>query len=144
MGLFLSARLALGRFHREKLWERREASYKELFKALFIFKQFYNLHYEDILKTHELTKDEQAELSTEYKKARRILQEKIETEAWLISDDALAILSEFQNLLDEPNEYWLTTVENKLYGTEGTIKKITTLARDELKSRTKPWYRFRR
>src|SRR5260370_16008909 len=93
----LTALFSLGRFRQEKVWEREAAAYTAIFEALHDMKQWY----EDLLNEHtegkELSEDNRNSLSDNYLKAVAVLSRRLDSETWLIPQQAHEYLYKMQS-----------------------------------------------
>lgn len=84
VGAWLAARLALARFSREKVWERKAAAYTAIFEALHFIGRWYEKNFEASIIQEELSDERTMKLKSEANQAEDDLERRLGSETWLI------------------------------------------------------------
>lgn len=87
---WLTMRLALHRFYREKWWDKRATAYLELIDVLYYFKKDYEVFYKSALAERFLDQDSSLQFD--------ILSDKKEKEYWVRIEETHAKLSKIMEL----------------------------------------------
>jgi hypothetical protein len=83
-GAYYAATLALTRFTKEKIWERKAAAYTIIFEALHHMKTRLEALREDAQIPGSLPKDNKEELFKKSKASYQTLRSRLDSEIWLI------------------------------------------------------------
>jgi hypothetical protein len=103
-GGWIAAQFALGRFRKEKVWERKTAAYTVMFEALHDMMEWFNRHLTEQYELREISDEERTRFALEYRKAREILTRRIASEAWLLPRECIRRIREMNRTLDRTHE----------------------------------------
>jgi hypothetical protein len=83
IGAWLAARLALSRFYKEKVWERKVAVYSEMFNALHDINKY---HEEQLLghSDNSLPKEEIDQLAARLRTGYELIKRRLDADTWLL------------------------------------------------------------
>lgn len=129
----LTANIALKRFQREKMWERRADGYTAILEALHEMKAWYEEHEAMLYRDHDMDDDQKAVLSGRYQAAKLQLSRRVGGSKWLFSKE---VFERIERLLKEVQmrgiRDWYEVLEGGQYLTSQCIEDIERLARAEI------------
>jgi hypothetical protein len=134
-GAWLAARFALRRFYDEKIWERKTGAYTAIFEALYEMHLWFDAHIEAEQRDKELSKEQQDALSNDYQIAKRKLQRRLASEAWLIPDDCRLRINEMLRALNKRPNTWFELLENHSAEIEFATIDLARMVRTDLRLR---------
>jgi hypothetical protein len=132
LGAWIAAKLALGRFYREKIWERKVAAYTAIFEALHDIHRWYDTHLESEMTHRELKDDYISELSESYNKAKVNLHRRLDAEIWIIPDSCQDRLRKMFKVLDKRYDSWFEDLDGGAWELSMTIKDLRDLVQQDL------------
>jgi hypothetical protein len=97
LGAWFAAQLALGRFYREKLWQRKVEAYSAMFDALHHMNRWFEEHLRAARASREIPDQTSNQLGSSYDKAQAELLRRLDSEIWLLPADCRTRLSERLN-----------------------------------------------
>ncbi|MGJ0455044.1 MAG: hypothetical protein ACR65T_17720 [Methylocystis sp.] len=112
---WLTARLALRRFVREKAWERKTGVYAQIFEALHDMRNWYDAHLDAEFRHAELDPAQQEELTEAYRKAKASLSRKLSSETWLLPHSCLERISQLERALSQRHDTFFEEIDNGSY-----------------------------
>jgi hypothetical protein len=89
LAAWLAARLALTRFYREKMWERKAEAYTAIFTALHDMRVWFRTHVDQTVAGSTLPDDRSKELEVAFRTARSDLERRLDAETWLLPDECM-------------------------------------------------------
>ncbi len=94
----ITVKLAIRRFHEERWWEKKVASYSSLLEVLHRFKNHAHKHYvNEWLPTPILSEEEKVALQKEWKRTSEEYSLLRDLASFHLSDEAVSILDEYEN-----------------------------------------------
>ncbi len=99
----LTVRLALRRFYKEKWWEKKHETYTHLLETIYHLKNYAAQHYEDQISPDCMTEEKRQELTRDMNKFHREFAKLRDLASFHLSDEAVAILDEYQKKTTEPS-----------------------------------------
>ncbi len=93
---FLTVRLALRRFYKEKWWEKKHETYSHLLETIHHLKNYAAEHYEDQISPDYMTEEKRQKLTRDMTKFYREFTKLRDLASFHLSDEALAILDEYE------------------------------------------------
>lgn len=134
---YLTVTLALGRFKREKLWEKRLAVYSDLFEGMSEMLRVDEIWYRREKEERAENEEYEAELMERYRKARATTESASALAKLLPDDDVVKIIDEFWMERDASRQQWAVSAFDLLeaYGgdvtaTQKAIAGILKIARN--------------
>lgn len=131
-GAALAAHLAIKRFYKEKVWERKVEAYTAIFDALHEMNKWFEVHLEAWLNDRDVTDEERAKLQASYEGAKARLNRKLDSEVWLIPETCVARLNTMNENLSKHFDTWDEMLDNNSYETRRAIKELRVLVRVDL------------
>lgn len=129
----LTANIALRRFQREKMWERRADGYTTILEALHEMKAWYEEHEAALYRDRDMNEDEKTILRERYQAAKLQLSRRVGGEKWLFSREVFERIERFLIDVQMPNiRDWCEVLEGGQWLTSQCIEDIEGFARDEI------------
>ena len=132
---FFTAKFALGRFYTQRWWEKKAEAYSAILEALHFIKRDFGEHLDAEEVHREVPEGRKVELRKKSREANDELKKLIDIGQFVLSDKAVAELSDFQktyeNWGDCPN--WLEFLDGVWVATNDTLKRMHTIAKNDLK-----------
>jgi len=131
---FFGSLVAIRKFKKEKLWERKEKAYSEIIDALYDLLQHCEIHKEDYGQGTGLSETKEKELSDNYNKAFWKIKKTTDIGTFVISSKAHDVLSELRNRekLDWERNPSFDIHENEYQYFQTALNKIVLIAKNEL------------
>jgi len=126
LGAWVAARLALSRFYREKVWERKAAAYTAIFEALHFIEQWYSKHQDAYFEQREISDEESQALTKASRDAEAELARRLAAETWLIPNNCRLHLNKLTLELQSREQDWFQYLDTNL----GRIYAATNELRD--------------
>jgi hypothetical protein len=118
-GGWITAQFALGRFRKEKVWERKTAAYTVMFEALHDMMEWFDRHLTAEFESRQIPDEESKRLGQEYRKARETLLRRIASESWLLPRACIERVQEMNGTLDHRHESFFKDIDSG-YGAVGS------------------------
>lgn len=135
IGAWLAARLALSRFYKEKVWERKVAVYSEMFNALHDI----NKYYEEQLLGHSessLSKEELDQLSVRLKTGYELIKRRLDADTWLLPEKILRPLARLDRELNiDSYDSEAALLSRRTQVSRQTIDDLRRIVRKDLRLR---------
>lgn len=134
---WITIRLSLNRFRTEKWWERRVDAYSKVIEALHNSKAFSHQNLEAVYVGKGLPDERDKELSHRAKIAEDDIMKAIDVGAFLLSDEALSCLKQYQQEVARASQYksWYEYLEADLQATEKCLNNLIQIAKRDLKAK---------
>jgi glycine/D-amino acid oxidase-like deaminating enzyme len=135
-GAWFAARLSLGHYFSQRVWDRRAEAYTAIFTALDIMAEWYRSHLKDLMTNRETSDEEDNRRIASYQAANEELRQRLARETWLIPDHARERIARLHADLDShhgPEAGWADIVLNGRDTIEGAIDDLRRLARADLR-----------
>ncbi len=131
---FITVRLSLARFRTEKWWEKKVSAYEQVIEAFHGSKKFATEHMDAEFKGKELPKERDEELRAIAKVARDEILKATDIGAFILSDEALNILKDYEKESDKLSDChsWIEYLDTDLGITDKYMKKIISEAKRDL------------
>jgi len=142
----LAARFTAERFYKERTWERKANAYTVVFECLHAMLNWSSELYDEAVGAISLSPEAQAELSAEYKAARKHIRREIAGATWLLDARVEVEVNQlWRNLQSRRYSSW----QEELDETYGIIANCQTALRDIARQdlaldKTAWWRRSRR
>lgn len=144
LAAWLTARFALHRFYRERIWERKAAAYSAIFEALHDMRQWYDRHMEAEIEGREIPEDEQIRLRESYRNAKVGLGRRLDAERWLLSPVCFHHLEQMNQELEKHRDAFFEELDEGLYATRKAIEEMPSIAQHDLGLAPPAWQTWRR
>ncbi|MGC1777062.1 MAG: hypothetical protein WBB34_03895 [Xanthobacteraceae bacterium] len=135
-GAWVAAKLALNNFFRERVWERKTASYTAIFEAIHAIERWHDKHYEAAILARDITEDKSIALRREANAAEEALERRLAGEAWLLPASFNArISSMIVDLSTNESKHrndWQGFLDEGLFILHSATKELLALARRDL------------
>lgn len=133
----ITVRLAISRFHEEKWWEKKAASYTNLFEILHRFKNYASQHYDRQIRPGQFSEEQMDALEKERQITNREYARLRDLASFYLSKEALVILKTYENQKSKARseEDIFRRIEGDLEAVEECLKKLKEVARKDLKVR---------
>ena len=99
----VSVRLALGRFQRERLWDRKLQAYSEIFQALFHIKAYTTRILAQIEEGTQFDKEYMSELGSQATAGYNEIRKAVVMGTLVLGEDAVQRLQSLENDFDDPH-----------------------------------------
>jgi len=139
---WLSTRLALHRFYREKAWERKTTAYTAIFEALHDMNQWFVTHMDAYIREKELLEPEQQELSKSYREAKARLARRLDSERWLLPQAFLDRMKRLDAELAVDHEDWFQILDEGQFAMTAALDDLRSLVQEDL-GLSRPAWRVR-
>jgi len=131
---FFGSLVALSKFKKEKLWERKEKAYEEIINALYDLLQHCEFHKEDFGQGTGLAKEKEQEFKDKYNTAFWNIKKATDIGAFVISSEAHSVLIELRNresLHFEDNPPF-DVYEHEFQCFQAALNEVVKIAKSEL------------
>lgn len=130
----LAVRLALRRFHAEKLWEKKLASYGAIMEAVHHVREHADTNLLFVLLNKDLPEEGDRELTTKLQAAMAELRKQRDIGSFVISEKAVAELNSLFVGLDASTKtnHWQEHLELKLKSIDKTLPELKRIAKKDL------------
>ena len=134
---YLTVRLAISRFYREKWWEKIMEAYSSLLESLHHMKNYAAEHWEDETNPEYLSEDKRRELEREWKKFSGELRKSMDLASFLLSSESLGILAQYKNRKAEARRSPTTfeLIEQDLAAVSDCLEELKKAAKRDLTSK---------
>jgi hypothetical protein len=142
IGAWIAARLALARFSREKVWERKAAAYTAIFEALHFIGRWYEKHYEASLIRKDIEEEKTKQIRADANKAEDELERRLGSETWLIPPECRARLETMTQQLKNSahkNTEWQSFLEDGAFIVKTATDDLRVMVVEDLRLNRK-WY----
>lgn len=131
---YFGSLLAIGKFKKEKLWERREQAYVEIIDALYDLLQHCEIHKEDFGQGTGYSEAKEKEFGERYNKAFWKIKKATDIGAFVISNEAHEVLMGLRNRekLNWEDNPRFDIYEHEYEHFQGALDQIVKIARKEL------------
>lgn len=136
----LAAWFAIGKFHKEKRWERKEAAFTEIINAMHDLLRYFALHKEDYGQGVDCSDEKMTDLFEKYQQSFWILEKARAIGSLYISDDAMNLLIKFskrEQLALKENPAW-DFYEQEFVLCKKAMDDLLLIAKKELHINGKP------
>ena len=132
---YFTSRLALRRFYSEKSWEKKAEAYAAIFESLHYMKRAYAEDIDAAMKERDVPEDRQKESEKKYREARDEIAKRIDIGNFILSDEAVAELFDFQRALARASDTnsWTVYIGDSYDAINSTLKRMRGIAKDDLK-----------
>jgi len=141
-GGWLTAQFALGRFRKEKMWERKTAAYTSMFEALHDMRVWFDRHWDAEVERRDISEEESRRLAAEYRSARDALLRRIASESWLLPDACIERINHLNATLAERHETFFDEVDSGSAALTSAVTDLKTIVRDDLGLVKRRWFAF--
>lgn len=132
LAAFLTMRLTLKRFYRERTWERKAAAYTVVFEGLHDMLEFHSEHFDAAVARRDLTPARAAELQLRYRKAKDDVKRRIAGETWLLDEQVAEVISGLWRDLQKQHTSWEEELDDGYGYIANAQQKIRDIARADL------------
>jgi len=132
LAAFLTMRLTLKRFYRERTWERKAAAYTVVFEGLHDMLEFHSEHFDAAIERRDLTEDRAAELQARYRKAKDDVKRRIAGETWLLDEQVAEAVNGLWSDLQKQHSSWEEALDDGYGYIANAQQKIRQIARADL------------
>jgi len=131
----LTVRLAMRRFYKEKWWEKKQETYSQLLETFHHIKNNAAEYYEGEINPDYLTEEKKQELTRDWKKFSREFAKLRDLASFHISDEAVAILDEYQKKTAEArkSETIFECIDGDLAAASQCLEALKEAAKRDLK-----------
>ena len=130
---WVTTRLALRRFYSEKLWERKAASYTEIFQALHDMHRNSSNRLDELEGGRTITDEQKDSLSKEYHEAKIRLERRLDAEIWLLPIPCRERVIRMRRELESDSAMSLhQAVEDDFVAIKSALEDLRGLARVDL------------
>lgn len=132
---WVTVRLALGRFKKEALWQRKLDAYTRILDALHVCRLRSEQLERELSEGSKLSSEQQKDMDQKYSSARSELQRVIDSGSLILPSKATALFAEVMRprYIDwqemPPHEFW----ESEEYQMKKALESLTTVGRADLK-----------
>jgi hypothetical protein len=139
LAAWLTARFALHRFYRERVWERKAAAYTAIFEALHDMRQWFDEHMTAGMRGYDIPEAEQSRLGESYREAKARLELRLDAERWLLPQACFDRLKDMTRDLEKHRESWFENLDEGLYATRTAMEDMRPIAQRDLGLTTPTW-----
>lgn len=131
---WITIQLSLKQFRSQKLWERKVDAYTLILDALHKSKKFSDEHLEAMYKDKEVSDERDKELRKLSKESREELFRAVDVGAFLLCDEVMVVLKEYECEIDELYVYetWYDYIDADNTINHRTLRKLIPIARKDL------------
>lgn len=131
---WITVQLSLRQFRAQKWWERKADAYVHILDALHKSKKFSDEHLEAEYKAREVHEERDIELRKLAKESREEILRAVDVGAFLLCDEAMETLNEYERQVDKLHEYkaWYEYIDAANTINHRTLKKLIPIARKDL------------
>jgi hypothetical protein len=131
-GGWITAQFALGRFRKEKVWERKTAAYTVIFDALYEMTTVNEEHYDAEITKRDVLQERVEELHVIYRKAQETLLRRLASEAWLIPEACAERIAVLMKELRSQRESWFEELDADGAALARATRDLRELVRNDL------------
>jgi len=132
LAAFLTMRLTLKRFYRERIWERKAAAYTVVFEGLHDMSQFHSEHFDAAIEQRDLSAERTVELQTRYRTAQDDVKRKIAGETWLLDEGVAEVIKVLWRNLEKRHSNWQEHLDESYGYVADAQREIRNIARADL------------
>ena len=134
---WITVQLSLRRFRSERWWERKVQAYENIIGALHDSKAFSDKYLEAEYNGGEISEEKDKELRARSKVALEEIEKAIDTGSFLLSDEALSRLKQYQKELKKASDTrsWFDYLDTDLAATGNCLKDLIQIAKRDLKAK---------
>ena len=134
---WITVRFALKRFISEKWWEKKAEAYDAILESLHYMKRTFGKDLDNFQKEREVAADRDKEGERKYREAYDELKKRIDIGQFVLSDNAVTVLSVFQKDYrkagdDHPHDLF-TYLDDSLGALDRALKQMRVIAKADLK-----------
>jgi hypothetical protein len=137
---WLTARFALHRFYREKVWERKTAAYTAIFDALHDMRRWFMEHMRAYEHEGEIAEADARKLAEDYREAQARLRRRLDSEMWLLPQGCLDRLKLLEKDLEDDQPNWFEHLDSGLFYTNSAIRDLRLLVQQDLGLTPPAWH----
>jgi hypothetical protein len=134
---WITVQLSLKRFRSERWWERKVQAYEKIIGALHDSKAFADKHLEAEYSGRKISEEKDKELRSRSKVAHEEIEKAIDTGSFLLSDEALSRLKQYQKDMEKASDTrsWFEYVDEDLAATGNCLKDLIQIAKRDLRAK---------
>ena len=134
---WITVQLSLRKFRAEQWWERKAEAYSKIIEALHNSKAFSDQHLEAEYEARKLPEERSKELRLRAKAAHDEILKNIDVGSFLLSDEALSRLKQYQKEVEQAGKYqmWWQYLEADWSATNECLKDLIEIAKRDLKTK---------
>jgi hypothetical protein len=134
---WITVQLSLKRFRSERWWERKAQAYEKIIGALHDSKAFADKHLEAEYSGRKIAEEKDKELRARSKVAHEEIEKAIDTGSFLLSDEALSRLKQYQKDMEKASDtqMWFEYLEGDLAATSNCLKDLIQIAKKDLRAK---------
>lgn len=132
LAAFLTMRLTLKRFYRERTWERKAAAYTVVFEGLHDMLEFHSEHFKAAIERRDLTEERSAELLSRYRKAKDDVKRRIAGETWLLDETVGKVVDDLWSDLQKHYSSWEENLDEGYGSIANAQREIRRIAQADL------------
>lgn len=134
LSAWVTVRLSLERFRREKWWERKADAYERIITALHYFDNFAERNYDAAIRGKELDSETDRTLRDAVINAKDEVNRLTNIGALVLPDEAIQRLNQFQREAKKASETtnWITYLEVYSSAVQSCLADIIKIARNDL------------
>ena len=134
---WITVQLSLKRFRSERWWERKAQAYEKIIGALHDSKAFADKHLEAEYGGRKVAEEKDKELRARSKVAHEEIEKAIDTGSFLLSDEALSRLKQYQKDMEKASDtqMWFEYLEEDLAATSNCLKDLIQIAKKDLRAK---------
>lgn len=133
---WVTSTLALRRFRRDKLWERKVAAYDRIVEALNAMKEVWDFDLDSEVRGRDVPDDVRRTNQQKYSEARLEVGRAINLGAYVLSKDAVSCLTDYLTRLKRPpsnDAIWFEVLADAAAATAQCLEQLTVIAGRELR-----------
>ncbi|MBN1364837.1 MAG: hypothetical protein JW976_08535 [Syntrophaceae bacterium] len=134
---WITVQLSLKRFRSERWWERKAQAYEKIIGALHDSKAFADKHLEAEYRGGKIAEEKDKELRARSKVAHEEIEKAIDTGSFLLSDEALSRLKQYQKDMEKASDtqMWFEYLEGDLAATSNCLKDLIQISKKDLRAK---------
>ncbi len=134
---WITVQLSLRKFRTEKWWEQKVEAYTKIIEALHNSKAFVDNRLEMECNGREVSEEKDKELQQRSKAGHEDISKAIDTGAFLLSEQALCRLKQYQKEAKEASYTtdWIEYLQGDLAATDSCLKEIIEIAKKDLRAK---------
>jgi hypothetical protein len=129
---WIAVQLSLRRFRAEKWWERKVDAYSRIIEALHNSKTWTDEHLDAESHAREIPEEKEKELTGRARAAHDEIRKAINVGGFLLSDEALNRLRQFEKESNKKHDSWVDYLESDSAATDNCLKDIIEIAKNDL------------
>ena len=131
-GAWFATRWALGRFYKERVWERKAAAYTVIFECLHDMLMWHQEHLDATMRYSEIPKSKEEKLEKDYQTAKETMRRRIAAESWLLDGRVETRIVDMMRELKEDRDSWFDILDEGLLAMKNAQADMRTIAREDL------------